>query len=277
MITEDKRKQLELKDKKITNNIHHAKNRIVVFSGKRGVGKTTISVNLACGLHINGYKAGILEADVTGPDILKMTGIQGALPTDGNKITPRESHGVKIVSMANLLPPNKVVIWRGPLRSKMLNQFLGNVEWGNLDYLIADLPPGTGDEILTVVQNTEPDMAIIVTTPQESSLIDSARAISMAKKMNIPKIALIENMSGLICPKCSHRIELFGAGGGEKQAKEMGITFLGAIPISIEAQKLADKGKPIIIKKGKTDISIAIVQIVKKIEEILNKERYLIQ
>jgi len=234
MITEDKKKQLELENKKI---------------------------------------AEILDADITGPDIPKMTGIHGELLAIDTKIIPYRRHGVKVVSMANLLPADTAIIWRGPMRSKMLNQFLGGVEWGNIDFLIADLPPGTGDEILTITQNMEPDMAIIVTTPQELSLIDSARAISMAKKMNIPKIALIENMSGLICPKCNHRIDLFGTGGGKKQAEEMDIAFLGAIPINLEARKLADKGRPIIIEKEETDISIAIFQVVKKIEEMLNDER----
>jgi Mrp family chromosome partitioning ATPase len=268
MLTEEQKKQIELENKKIADNIHQTKHRIVVFSGKGGVGKTTVSVNL---VHLHGNKTKILDADVTGPDVPKMTGIQGELHTDGNKIIPQESRGVKVVSMANLLPPDQAVIWRGPLRSKMLNQFLGDVEWGNLDYLIADLPPGTGDEILTMAQNMEPDMAIIVTTPQELSLIDSARAISMAKKMNIPKITLIENMSGLICPKCGHRIELFGIGGGKSQAEEMNIAFLGAIPINLEARKLADEGKPIVIENEEADISVTIFHIVKEIKNMFNE------
>ena len=271
MLTKEQKNQIELENKKIADNIHHTKHRIVVFSGKGGVGKTTVSVNLAYGLHIHGYKTGILDADITGPDIPKMTGIQGKLHTDANKIIPQESHGVKVVSMANLLPSDQAVIWRGPMRSKMLNQFLGDVEWGNLDYLIADLPPGTGDEILTIAQNMEPDMAIIVTTPQELSLIDSARAISMAKKMNIPKITLIENMSGLICPKCGHRIELFGIGGGKKQAEEKNIAFLGSIPINLETRKLADEGKPIVIENKEADISVTILHIVKEIEKMFNE------
>ena len=271
MLTKEQKEQIELENRKIAENMQNIKHRIVVFSGKGGVGKTTVSVNLAYGLHIHGYKTGILDADITGPDIPKMTGIQGELHTDGNKIIPQKSHGIKVVSMANILPPGQAVIWRGPMRSKMLNQFLGDVEWGNLDYLIADLPPGTGDEILTMVQNMDPDMAIIVTTPQELSLIDSARAISMAKTMKIPKIALIENMSGLICPQCGHRIELFGAGGGKKQAEEMNIAFLGAIPINLEARKLADEGKPIVIENEQADMSVMIYNIVGKIENMFNE------
>jgi len=270
MITEDRKKQLELENKKIADNIRHVKHRIVVFSGKGGVGKTTVSVNLSYGLHMHGFKTGILDADITGPNVPKMTGIHGEVHTLDNKIIPQEGHGVKVISMANLLPPDKAVIWRGPMRSKMINEFLGNVNWGDLDFLVADLPPGTGDESLTIAESMKPDMAIIVTTPQEVSLIDSARAISMAKDLGISKIALVENMSGLICPKCGHRIELFGIGGGKKQAEEMGITFLGAIPINLEARKLADEGKPIVIENKEADISVKIFHIVKEIENMFN-------
>lgn len=271
MLTEEQKKKIELEDKKIADNIHRIKHRIVVFSGKGGVGKTTVSVNLAYGLHLNGNKTGILDADVTGPNVPKMIGIWDTLHIQEKKIIPQECNGVKVVSMANLLSPDQAVIWRGPMRSKLLNQFLGDVEWGDLDYLVADLPPGTGDEILTMTQNMEPDMAVIVTTPQEVSLIDSARAISMAKQMKIPQIVLIENMSGLICPECGHRIELFGAGGGKKQAEEMNVTFLGAIPINLEVRRLADEGKPIVIENKEADISITIFHIVKEIESMFNE------
>ena len=143
---------------------------------------------------------------------------------------PEDHLGVKVISLANFVPSDQPVIWRGPMRSKLLNQFLGDVEWGELDYLIADLPPGTGDEILTMTQEMEPDLAIIVTTPQELSLIDSSKAVNMAKKMEIPNIGIIENMSGFVCPKCGYKIDLFGKGGGEKQAKEMDVYFLVLCP-----------------------------------------------
>ena len=273
MLQEEQREKIELETQKINDKIQHIKHRIVVFSGKGGVGKTTVSVNLAYGLHLHGNKTGILDADVTGPNVPKMIGIRDKLHVLENKIIPQECNGVKVVSMANLLSPDQAVIWRGPMRSKLLNQFLGDVEWGNLDYLVADLPPGTGDEILTITQNMKPDMAIIVTTPQEVSLIDSARAISMAKKMKIPRIAIIENMSGLICPKCGYQIELFGRGGGKKQAEETKITFLGAIPINLEVRKLADEGKLVIIENEEADISITIFHIVREIEDLCNENR----
>ncbi len=273
MLKEEQSKKIELENQKITEKMQHIKHRIVVFSGKGGVGKTTVSVNLAYGLHLHGHKIGILDADVTGPNVPKMIGIKDKLHVLENKIIPQEGNGVKVVSMANLLSPDQAVIWRGPMRSKLLNQFLGDVEWGNLDYLVADLPPGTGDEILTITQNMKPDMAIIVTTPQEVSLVDSARAINMAKKMKIPRIALIENMSGLVCPQCGYQIDLFGIGGGEKQAEETKITYLGAIPINLEVRKLADEGKLVIMENEEADISITIFQIVREIEDLCNENR----
>ena len=270
MITKEQKENIELQAKRIADNISQVKHCIAVFSGKGGVGKTTVSVNLAYGLQAQGYKTGILDADITGPNVPKMTGLTGEVLTNEGRIIPQVSRGIKVISMANLLPPNEAIVWRGPMRSKMINEFLGNVDWGNLDFLIADLPPGTGDEILTIVQNMKPDMAIIVTSPQEVSLIDSARSISMAKKMNIPKIALVENMSGLMCPECGQRIDLFGSGGGKKQAEEMNVDFLGEIPISIEARKLADQGKSIIIENKDADVSQAISHIIKGIEKKYN-------
>jgi len=271
MLTEEQKKRIELENKKIADNIQLIKHRIVVFSGKGGVGKTMVSVNLAYGLHNLGYSTGILDADVTGPNVPKMLGIQDRLFVQEERLIPQVCNGVKVVSMANILLPEQAVIWRGPMRSKLLNQFLSDVEWGKMDYLVADLPPGTGDEIITMTQNMKPDMAIIITTPQEVSLIDSSRAINMAKQIKIPRIAVIENMSGLICPECGYRIDLFGTGGGKKQAQEMNVDFLGAIPINLEARKLADEGKLITVEDEKADISITIFNIVKEIESIFDE------
>jgi len=266
MLTEEQKKQIEIESEKIANTLIDIEHRIVVFSGKGGVGKTTISVNLACGLNLRGHTTGILDADVTGPNVSKMLGITGNLYSFSDKIIPQHKDGVKVISIASMIADEQPIIWRGPMRSKLLNQFIGGVKWGKLDFLIADLPPGTGDEVITMTTKLKPEMAIIVTTPQEVSLIDSRRAIAMAKKMEISNIGLIENMSGLFCPNCGHNIDLFGTGGGSKQANEMGIEFLGSLPIDIEARKAADDGNPIILQNDSNEISKAMTNIVERIE-----------
>jgi len=270
MSTKNKKELIEMRDKMIADNLARIKHRIVVFSGKGGVGKTTVSVNLAYGLQSKGNRTGLLDADVTGPNVPKLLGLNGQLFLHHDRIVPQEIYNIKVVSIAGMIPSGQPVIWRGPMRSNLLDQFLGEVEWGPLDYLVADLPPGTGDEILTMTQKMKPDLAIIVTTPQEVSLIDSARAINMAKKMEIPNIGVIENMSGLICPKCGTIIDLFGSGGGKKQAEELEVSFLGKLPIDIDTRKFADQGKLIIYEKKEAEISIAILDIVKNIEKIFN-------
>jgi ATP-binding protein involved in chromosome partitioning len=203
-----------------------------------------------------------LDADITGPNVPKMIGLR-EMPraTDDNKMVPPEREGIKVISLATLIPPDSPVIWRGPLRSKALDQFLGDVIWGELEYLLADLPPGTGDEVLTMAQRMEPSVAIIVTTPQEMSLIDSRRAINMAKKMGITRIGVVENMSGLRCPKCGHEIDLFGSGGGERAARELNVHFLGKVPINLKARAGADEGRPIILEDEQADISQALLRV----------------
>lgn len=268
MITEEQKKQIELENKSIAENLRSIKHKILVFSGKGGVGKTTVSVNLAFGLQIRGHKAGLLDADVTGPNVPKMLGLNSDLQIMGGRIIPIVKNDVGVVSVANAITPDQPVIWRGPMRSKLLHQFLANVDWGILDYLVADLPPGTGDEVITLAQKTQPDLAVIVTTPQEVSLVDSRRAINMARKMNIPRIGVVENMSGLICPGCGTRIDLFGIGGGKRQAEQMNVMFLGTIPIDIRAREEADRGKPIILEDIESGVSTAILEIVENIENM---------
>ena len=173
--------------------------------------------------------------------------------------------------MANMIPPGQPVIWRGPMRSKMLREMLGNVAWGELDYLVADLPPGTGDEVMTLAKNMEPHLAIIVTTPQEVSLIDSRRAINMARQMGIPHVGLIENMSGMVCPQCGHRLDPFGSGGGEKQATEMMIPFLGAVPMDSRTRQFADEGRPVILEDSDTETTAALKAIVGKVKHVVDR------
>jgi ATP-binding protein involved in chromosome partitioning len=246
----------------VKENLKDVKHRIVVFSGKGGVGKTTFAVNLAYALAKRHYAVGLLDADVTGPDVPTMIGLtEQPQPGDGNRLIPPEHHGVRVVSMASIIPETSPIIWRGPLRSRALEQFLGDAAWGKLDYLIADLPPGTGDEVLTMAQRMEPTMAVVVTTPQEMSLIDSRRAINMAKKMDIAHIGIVENMSGLHCPECGHAMELFGSGGGQRVASEMGVRLLGSVPISMKARAGADAGRPIVLEDEEAAISKALADI----------------
>lgn len=272
MNQQEARKNIEEEAKRITETVSKIKHRIAVFSGKGGVGKTTVSVNLAYGLQSEGFSIGLLDADITGPNVAKMLGVDGELIVLGSKMVPFEKYGAKMISIASLIPPGLPVIWRGPLRSKMINQFLADVEWGELDYLIADLPPGTGDEILTIAQQMKPDCAVIVTTPQEVSVIDAERAVNMAKKLEIPFIGVVENMAGFVCPHCSAVIELFGSGGGKKLADDYSIPFLGSIPIDIDARILGDKGKPIVIEKPNCEVTNAFKSIVNLLEEHYQKE-----
>jgi Mrp family chromosome partitioning ATPase len=258
----------------VKHNLRGIKHRIVVFSGKGGVGKTTVAVNLAYALAKRGRNVGLLDADITGPDVPKMTGLlEKPLPTGDKRVMPPLAHGVKVISLASLIPNDTPIIWRGPLRSRALEQFLADVDWGQLDYLIADLPPGTGDEVLTMAQRMEPRMAVVVTTPQEMSLIDSRRAINMAKKIGISRIGVVENMSGLKCPECGHELDLFGAGGGELVARELDVLLLGSVPMNPRARACADVGKPIILEDETADVSRALSHVVDGIIDVVESER----
>lgn len=272
MLDEEQKRVIEEEKRKILDNLQRVKHRVVIFSGKGGVGKTTVSINLAYALSRRGRSTGILDADVTGPDVPKMLALSEKPYTVQGRISPVEVNGVKIISMASIIPHDQPVIWRGPLRSKLLNQFLSDVEWGDLDYLIADLPPGTGDEILTMTQNMFPNMAIIVTTPQGVSLIDSGRAINMAKRMGIKNIGVIENMSGFRCPNCGYKVDLFSSGGGKWQARDMGVRFLGELPISLELRELSDVGRPIVLENPNSEISDAFIKISIEVQKTLESQ-----
>ena len=230
---QDQQKKIQEQNERIEKNLKKIKNRIVVFSGKGGVGKSTVAVNLSYALLANKNKVGLLDADITGPNVPQMVGITGKPQAmDEHKILPQIKEGLRVISIAPMVPKDQPVIWRGPLRAGTINQFIGDVVWENLDYLISDLPPGTGDEVLTASQKLKPKMAIVVTTPQEVSLLDCRRAVNMAKKLEIPNIGVVENMAGLICPHCGKEIDFFGTGGGKKMAEQMretGISLYGKL------------------------------------------------
>jgi ATP-binding protein involved in chromosome partitioning len=222
------------------------RNTIAVASGKGGVGKTTVAVNLAVSLARDGAKVGLLDADITGPNVPLMMGTESAHVTGtGGRVNPVVSHGVKMMSIQYFLTGDAPVIWRGPLIHSAIAQFLRDVEWGELDYLVIDLPPGTGDAALSLSQLIPLSGAVIVTTPQEVSLIDARKAIAMFDKVNVRTLGVVENMSGFICPDCGHEHDIFGSGGGSKIARELELEVLGRIPLEPAVRTGSDAGVPI--------------------------------
>jgi len=222
------------------------KHKIVIGSGKGGVGKSTVTVNLAATLQSRGFKVGILDADITGPNIPKLLGIEDQKMMAGPEgLEPADAAGIKAVSMALLLKSrDSPVVWRGPMKMSALKQFVSDVHWGDLDFLLVDLPPGTSDEPISVAQLVSGlDGVIIVTTPQEVALLDSRKAVNMFLMMNVKVLGIVENMSCLICPHCGEKIEVFKTGGGEKAAEELDVPFLGSIPLDAEIGRLGDMGK----------------------------------
>jgi ATP-binding protein involved in chromosome partitioning len=225
------------------------KYKIAVASGKGGVGKSTVSTNLALALHALGYSVGMLDADIYGPSQQMMLGIEGRPQIDetDEKIIPMMNHGIKTMSLGLITDPDTPVIWRGPMVMKALDPFLTDVKWGELDFLIIDLPPGTGDAQLTLTQKVPLSGAVVVTTPQDVALIDARKGLAMFRKVNVPVLGIIENMSYFICRHCGEREEIFGHGGGRKTAELLGVPFLGEIPIDPKVVVGGDTGAPIVV------------------------------
>ena len=224
------------------------KNVIAVGAGKGGVGKTTVAVNLAIALQKYGGRVGLIDADMYGPNVPIMLGMKKTeLTTDGKKIIPAEKYGLPVMSMAFLTEEDAPVIWRGPMLHGAIQQFFRDVKWNDLDYLVVDLPPGTGDVALSLSQSVPVAGAIVVTTPQQVSLADSRRAVAMYKKLNIPTLGVVENMSHFMCPECGHESDIFGHGGGERMALDLSVPFLGRIPIYQPIREGSDKGIPLLV------------------------------
>jgi len=236
---------MQNQEKNLKETLSKIKHKFIVMSGKGGVGKTSVAVNLGIALGNKGYKVGIMDVDLHGPDVPRMMGIEGlACPGKNQKLAPMSySDNVSAISIECLMPnKDDAVIWRGPLKHSAINQFIADVDWGELDFLIVDSPPGTGDEPLSVAQTIPDARSIIVTTPQEVALSDVRKSINFCKKIQKELFGMIENMSGYVCPHCGETADLFGTGGGEATAKEFGINFLGRIPFDPNLVKAGDEG-----------------------------------
>jgi Mrp family chromosome partitioning ATPase len=269
-------KRVEEQQKAVDERMANVKHKIMVISGKGGVGKTTVAVNLALTFAMHGLETGLMDADIHGPNVPKMLGIENELPEvnpEGKGIYPvMVPPRVKVMSIAFMLSSrDSPVIWRGPLKMGAIRQFLSDVFWGNLDYLIADLPPGTGDEPLSVAQLIpKMDGAIIVTTPQDVALLDSRKAVNFVRQLKMPVIGIVENMSGFVCPKCGEKIDLFKVGGGERSAMEMGVPFLGRIPINQKIVEAGDSGMPFILEH-KSDAAVSFEKIVENVRRFVGE------
>lgn len=237
--------------------IQGVRNVIAVGAGKGGVGKTTVSVNLAIALSLAGGRVAMLDGDIYGPNVPIMLGMKTQLTTDGRKMVPAEQYGIQVVSIGFLTQDDSAVIWRGPMLHGVIQQFLREVAWKDVDYLIVDLPPGTGDVALSLSQNVPVAGAVVVTTPQTVSLADTRRAIRMYEKLNVPPLGLIENMSHFVCPTCRTESDIFGKGGGENLANDMSVPFLGRIPIYEPIRVGGDTGIPIVIGEPKSHAALA--------------------
>lgn len=243
------------------------RNLIAVGSGKGGVGKTTVAVNLALALAHLGFKTGLLDADVYGPNVPLMMGIRDQPQASGERIRPLEQYGLKLMSMGFLNPGDKPLVWRGPMLNSVIQQFLRGVDWGDLDYLVIDLPPGTGDVQLTLIQTAPVTGAIIVTTPSEVSLEDARKAVLMFKQVRVPVLGIVENMSYMIAPQSKERIDVFGQGGGKRTAAVMGVPFLAELPLDPLVRIGGDSGRPVMLNGDADSNAAGFIQLAKTMIE----------
>jgi ATP-binding protein involved in chromosome partitioning len=247
---------------------------IAVGSGKGGVGKTTLAVNLALALAKMGHKTGLLDADVYGPNVPLMLGSSAQPRVLGeNRIVPLDVHGLKMISVGLLNPGDKPLIWRGPMLHSIIKQFLGSVEWGALDYLIVDLPPGTGDVALSLIQTVPLTGAIVVSTPSDVSLQDARKAIEMFRQMKVDLVGMVENMSYFVCPHCQHEIDIFSRGGAEKTAKQFDVDFLGSVQLDPEIRKSGDGGKPTVLEGEDSSHAKPLYEFARKVVTRANQIR----
>jgi ATP-binding protein involved in chromosome partitioning len=245
--------------------IPEVKHTLAVSSGKGGVGKSTVAVNLALALQGTGATVGLVDVDVYGPDIPLMMGARGKPGMFENRIIPVESHGIKLISIGFFVPEGEAIVWRGPMIHSAVQQFLKDVIWGALDYLVFDMPPGTGDAQLSLSQVIPLSGALIVTTPQDVALLDVRKAFAMFRKMNVPLLGVVENMSYFACPHCGEKTAIFGEGGGQRLSEEMRVPLLGQIPLDPEIRKGGDEGLPIVVRKPDSALAQAFRQLAERV------------
>lgn len=261
---------------RLSDSLARIKHVIIIMSGKGGVGKSTVSSNLAIALSMAGHQTGLMDIDITGPNIPKMFHVEDEkLTADGDLLKPViVPPSLKLMSMAFLLPDrDSAIMWRGPIKMTAVKQFIEDVNWGDLDYLIVDMPPGTGDEALSIVQLIpKADGAVIVTTPQDVALLDSRKSVTFATQTKIPVIGIVENMSGFVCPHCRETTEIFKSGGGEAAAAEMGIQFLGRVPLEPAVVRAGDEGMPVVISDPESKSAQAFMEIVDRIVRTVERK-----
>ena len=261
---------------RLHDSLSRIRHVIIVMSGKGGVGKSTVSSNLAAALSLKGYQTGLMDLDITGPNIPKMFRIEDAkLHAENDKLIPVSvPPSLSVMSMGFLLPDrDSAIMWRGPMKSSAIRQFIEDVEWGDLDYLIIDMPPGTGDEAMSIVQLIpKADGAVIVTTPQDVAVLDSRKSVTFAKQTKLSVIGLVENMSGFVCPHCNELTEIFGSGGGEKAAESLNIPFLGRVPLEPGVVRSGDSGMPMVVSEPDSRSAAAFNAIADRIIKAVEKK-----
>lgn len=256
--------KMQLQNELISTTLAGIKNKIFVMSGKGGVGKSSVTVNLAAALAASGYKVGILDVDIHGPSVPTLLGLHGILDIDrGSLMMPKKyNDNLSVLSMDSLLKdPDQAVLWRGPMKTSAIRQFISDVQWGELDFLLVDSPPGTGDEPMTVLKTIPEALCLVVTTPQEVSLADVRKSINFLQHANANVLGVVENMSGLVCPHCHESINLFKQGGGRKLAEKYGLDFLGAIPLDPATVIAGDLGKPVVLLEEDSFAKKAFLQL----------------
>jgi Mrp family chromosome partitioning ATPase len=266
--------KMQIQDEMIRSTLKKIKYKLFIMSGKGGVGKSSVSVNVAAALAARGYKVGILDVDIHGPSVPTLLGISGTLDIDrGSLIMPKEyNENLHVVSMESLLKdPDQAVLWRGPMKTSAIRQFISDVQWGELDFLVVDSPPGTGDEPMTVLKTVPEALCVVVTTPQEVSLSDVRKSINFLQYAQANVLGVVENMSGLVCPHCHETIDLFKKGGGRDLAEKYGLEFLGAIPLDPATVVAGDLGTPVVLLEEESFAKRAFIDLADTIADAAEK------